>query len=102
VFTWAGQNTGRVERRNNGVVADTGIGYFFAQQAPGTHGTFVVDGAGQLTLNWANGTPSWYFAPSAALRLVGDTLESRADLRAQGDSIRALWHVVWTASARCP
>jgi len=101
VFGRAGPNTGRLERRSNGVT-DTIPGYFIDQQAPGTHGTFVVNSSGKLTLNWADGAQNRYFAPSAVIRLYGDTVESRVDLRAKADSIRDQWHVYWTYSPSCP
>lgn len=101
VFGWAGPNTGTLERRTSGVI-DTTVGYFISSQAPGTHGTYVVGSSGTLTLNWADGVRNRYFAPSAVIRLVGDTVESRADLRARGDSVRDQWHVYWIASPTCP
>lgn len=101
VFGWAGPNTGRLERRNNGTI-DTVAGYFIDQSPPGTHGTYVVDATGKLTLTFANGTRNRYFAPNAVIRLYGDTIESRADIRVQGDSVRDLWHVYWTYSQGCP
>jgi len=102
VFAVVGQNIGRVERRSGSTVLDTVTGFFLAPQAPGTHGTYIVDSNGKLTLNWANGARNRYFAVDAVLRLVSDTVESVADLRTRGDSIRDQWHVVWTASPSCP
>jgi hypothetical protein len=101
VFGRAGPNTGRLERRNHGVT-DTVPGYFIDTQAPGTHGTYVVDASGKLTLTWVDGARTRYFAPSATLRLYTDTIESTADLRAKADSIRDQWHVYWTNSPTCP
>lgn len=101
VFGRAGPNTGRLERRNNGTT-DTVPGYFIDTQEPGTHGTYVVDATGKLTLNWTNGARSRYFAPNAVIRLYGDTVEAFADIRAKADSVRDQWHVYWTYSPGCP
>jgi hypothetical protein len=101
VFGRAGLNVGVVERRNHGVT-DTVPGYFIDPQSPGTHGSYMVESSGKLTLNWADGVRNRYFAPSAVIRLYGDTVESRVDLRAKADSIRDQWHVYWTLSPSCP
>ncbi len=102
VFFWTGENSGRVERRSSGAVLDTVQGFFMAVDEPGTHGTYDVNASGALTLNWANGSRNRYFDPTATLRLSGDTVESVADLRARGDSIRDQWHVYWITSPSCP
>jgi len=101
VFAWSGQNIGRVERRSNGVPLDTVTGYFMATDPPGTHGSYAVSSTGALTLNWADGARNRYFAPTASLRLVTDTVEAFADIKARGDSIRDQWHVYWVASTSC-
>ena len=101
VFGWAGPNSGTLERRNNGVT-DTIPGYFIDNLVPGKHGTYVVDSSGKLTLTWSDGNRNRYFAPTASLRLYGDTVESIVDLRAKADSVRDQWHVYWIYSPACP
>jgi len=101
VFGRAGPNDGWLQRRANGLV-DTVRGYFIDAQLPGTHGSYVVESSGKLTLNWSDGTRTRYFAPSAVLRMTSDTVESTVDLRASADSIRDQWHVFWINSPGCP
>ena len=74
---------------------------FFDSNLPGTHGSYVVNASGKLTLNWVDGARNRYFAPSAVIRLYGDTIESVADLRAKADSVRDQWHVYWLHGT-CP
>jgi len=102
VFAVLGQNVGRVERRDGSTVIDTVTGFFLAPQPPGTHGSYIVDSNGNLTLNWADGARNRYFAAAASLRLTSDSVEAVADLRARGDSIRDQWHVLWLSSPSCP
>ncbi len=97
VFVARGPNQGYLERTTP-VLTDTVAGYFIAN-GQGSRGSFVLDSQNRLTLTWANGTPSRYFDPSAALRISADSLISDADITQAADSIHATWHVVWTINA---
>ncbi|MFI5279595.1 MAG: hypothetical protein ACHQU1_03790 [Gemmatimonadales bacterium] len=86
----------------NGVV-DTLLKTFIALPAEGTHGTYAVDTAtGRVKLNWADGTPSQYFDPSADIRLIRDTLTTHAEISAFGDSIHVTWRVTWARGICLP
>jgi len=97
IFAWNGPNTGFVERWI-GTTADTAVAYFFPPEGSdqGTEGSYVVNSAGELTLNWANGIQSRYFQPGAILTFRTDTIVSVVDVLSRGDSIREQWRVVWT------
>jgi hypothetical protein len=94
VHAVVGQNVGRQLRNNNGFV-DTTAAIFLSGQE-GTHGTFVVNSAGVLKLNWADGGAARsFFDPSAVIRLSGDTIASDVQRSASGDSVTVEWHVRW-------
>lgn len=96
-FYFNGSNQGLLEENTSGSL-DTVPGAFLSGEE-GTHGAYKINALQELTLYWADGgTITRYFDPAADLRFVHpDTLRSTADLRFQGDSIRAQWDVRWSA-----
>jgi hypothetical protein len=97
-FYFEGSNEGLIEENTSGVL-DTVIGVFLSGEE-GTHGAYKISATNELTLHWADAGAdiTRYFDPAADIRFVHpDTLRSSADLRFQGDSIRAQWDVRWVA-----
>jgi hypothetical protein len=100
LFAYVGDNVGEVEETISGTT-DTVVKLFGPVQSMGTHGTYVVDSAGHLKLTWADGAQIQYFAPTAAIRLHGDTINSHAELSLLADSVHATWNVTWIRNT-CP
>lgn len=93
-FYSTGGNQGFVLQNINGVL-DTVVGLFLTGNE-GTNGSYVRRSSGQVLLTWADGgQQTRYFDPQANIRFIGDTLRSTADLRYNGDSVRAQWDVSW-------
>lgn len=102
VFAWNGQNTGRVQRESPGIL-DTLQAFFFPPTASplGTHGTYVTDSSGKVKLTWADGVRSRYFQDAADIRFSGDSVISKVDVKAVGDSIHEQWTVYWIYDFSC-
>jgi hypothetical protein len=100
LFAYVGENVGEVAETMNGTT-DTIVKLFGPVQSMGSHGTYVVDSAGHLKLSWADGVQIQYFAPTAAIRLHGDTINSQVELSQFADSVHASWNVTWIRNT-CP
>lgn len=93
-FYSTGGNQGYIERTISGA-KDTVVGLFLTGEE-GTHGNYILSSTGRVTLSWLDGgVITRYFDPAAVIQFSGDTLRSIADLRFQGDSVRAQWDVSW-------
>ncbi|HEY2806837.1 MAG TPA: hypothetical protein VGI92_13340 [Gemmatimonadales bacterium] len=94
VFQFAGANVGQLSRLQNGQL-DSTIGYFLQGNEP-THGSYAVTSTGALKLTFADGSSDGRFLDaSSVIKLVGDTIISDTDLKSNGDSVHAVWHVDW-------
>ncbi len=100
LFAYVGENVVEVKETLNGVT-DTVVKRFGPVQSMGTHGTYVLDAAGHLKLDWADGAQIQYFDPRASIRLHGDTINSHAELSQFADSVHATWDVTWVRNT-CP
>ncbi len=101
VFQNVGANVGRLQRIE-GATTDTVPVSFLPGVKQGTHGSYSLDTAsGALKLLWADGTPTQYFDPRAAIRLINDSITSRAELSAFADSQHVSWRVTWAHESLC-
>ena len=101
VFATAGPNYGFAERNTDNIIDTTAVDLFPSTVPVGTRGAYALQSGGTLNLLWADGIQARYFDQDAIITLIGDTIRAQADLRSNGDSIRAVWDVRWTLRPSC-